>query len=64
MPLSLTQFTHHSLLLLLLDLEVLVERLYVWHQALIWIRDVLGLALDSLLECFKDIGLNIIGMEL
>ena len=36
-PLSLAQLTHNCLLLLLLDLEVFVERLHVWHQALVWV---------------------------
>ena len=36
-PLSLAQLTHHCLLLLLLNLEVFVERFHVWHQALVWI---------------------------
>ena len=37
MPLGLAELAHDSLLLLLLDLEVFVERLHVWHQALVWI---------------------------
>lgn len=63
-PLGLAQLAHHCFLLLLLDLKVFVERLHVWHQALIWIRNVLRLALDSLLECLEDIGLHIVRVEL
>ena len=37
MPLGLAELAHDGLLLLLLDLEVFVERLHVWHQALVWV---------------------------
>ena len=33
--LGLAQLAHHRLLLLLLNLEVFMERLHVWHQALV-----------------------------
>jgi len=62
--LGFAQFTHHRLLLLLLDLEVLMEGLHVRHQPLVRIRNVLGLALDALLECFKDVRLHVVRMEL
>ena len=64
MLLRLTKLAHHLLLLLLLNLEVLVEGLHVWHQALVGIRNVLRLALDALLERLKDVGLHVIRMEL
>ena len=62
--LSFTQLTHHRLLLLLLNLEVLVEGLHVGHQALVLFRNVLCFPLDSLLECLKDVRLHVVRVEL
>ena len=64
MPLALTQVAQHLLLLLLLNLKVFVERLNVGHQALLWIRNVLCLALNSLLERLKDVCLHVVRVEL
>lgn len=58
--LRLSQFTHYRLLLFLLDLEVLVEGLDVWHEALIRVRDVLGLSLNAFLERFENVCLHVI----
>ena len=64
MPLALTQVAQHLLLLLLLNLKVFVERLNVGHQALLRIRNVLCLALNSLLERLKDVCLHVVRVEL
>ena len=63
-PLGFPEVAHHRLLLLLLDLEVLVEGLDVRHESLVGVRDVLGLALDALLEGLEDVGLHVVRVEL
>lgn len=54
------QVLHDALLLPQLDLEVILEGFHVGQQLLVRVRNVGSLALDTPLECLKDVRLHVI----